>query len=104
MTTGIKSYISFVACAGICLVGLMFYLEPTMIIPSVIGLITFSALIVLQMMNMEKKSEKSQKSIAIRNGGMAAIMIVAMIVGFFYSASEHLNVPPVKLARLWFGF
>ncbi|MBP6856397.1 MAG: hypothetical protein KBC42_01185 [Candidatus Pacebacteria bacterium] len=102
MTTGIKSYISFVVFAGILLAGLMFYLEPTMIIPSMIGLITFSALIVSQMMYVEKKSDEEQKSTAIRNGGIAAVVIVVMIAGFFYSASEHLNVPIVKLVQLWF--
>ena len=104
MTTGIKIYITFVAMAALSLIGLMFYLERKMIIPSLFGVMALTGLIVLQMKYMEKKSWDDQKRIATRNGRVASAVAWIMLFGLFYFGAKHNGVPLYDFVKLWFGF
>ncbi len=102
MTTGIKIYITFIAMAALSLIGLMFYLEPKMIIPSLFGAVVLTGLIVLQMKHMEKKSNEDQKRIATRNGRVASVAVWVMLFGLFYFGAKYNNIPMYDFVKLWF--
>lgn len=104
MNTTVKIYLAFIATLGIGMVALMFTLEPKMILPSIIGMVLFTTIIVFFYKVLSKKSQSEQKYIAKRNGKIAQVLVVVLLVAFFVAAAKHNNVSVIYFVRLWFGF
>ena len=104
MKTAAGIYLLFIATIGIGMVALMFTLEPKMILPSIIGMVVFTTIIVCFYKVVSKKSQSEQKYIAKRNGRIAQVMIVVLLVAFFVAAAKHNDVSVIHFVRLWFGF
>ena len=104
LKTAAFRYMVFIAFTAISLIGLMFTLEPKMILPSIIGLVLFTATIVLFFKIVSRKSEAEQKLIAIRNGKVASVLVVVLLAAFFIAAAKHNHMPVWDLVKLWFSF
>lgn len=104
MTTAIKVYLSFIVSIALSLIGLMFYLEPKMIIPSIVGVIIFTLIIYTFYKVIDKKSESEQRSIAKRNAKIGYVLFFVLTTVFFIAAAKHHNTPVIEFVRLWFGF
>lgn len=104
MTTTIKVYLSFIVSAALSLIGLMFYLEPKMILPSIIGVVIFTLIIYTFYKVMSKKSETEQQYIAKRNMKIGYVLFFVLTAIFFIAAAQYHNIPVVEFVRLWFGF
>lgn len=104
MTNTIRIYSSFVALAAASLVGLMFYLEPKMIIPSLIGVVIFTFIIYRFYKATSHKSAEEQRRIAKRNGVIGYIGVIVLLAIFFIAGAKNFNMQTWDFIRLWFGF
>ncbi len=103
LKTAASRYTAFVALLGMSMVAVMFALEPKMIFPSIIGITLFTAFIVVFFKIVSKKSEAEQKHIAKRNGRVASVLVVVLLVAFFIAAAKHNDTSVIHFIRLWFG-
>lgn len=103
LKTAAGRYIAFIAILFVSAVALMFSLEPKMILPSIIGLVLFTAIIVIFFKIVSKKSEAEQKYIAKRNGRVAGVLVVVLLAVFFFAAAKHNNISVIHFIRVWFG-
>lgn len=104
MNTTVKIYLAFMATFGIGMVATIFMLEPKMILPGIVGMVLFTIIIVCFYKVVSKKSQSEQKYIARRNGRIAQVLIVVLLVAFFVAAAKYNNVSVIHFVRLWFGF
>lgn len=103
LKTAAGRYIVFAALLGMSMVALFFYLEPKMIIPSLIGMSLFTGAIVLFYRITSKRSNDEQKRIAQRNGKVASVLVVVFLVIFFVAGAKHNNVDTIHFVRLLWG-
>lgn len=104
LKTASGRYVAFIGILFLCVIVLMFSLEPKMIVPSLIGLSLFCLIIYVFYKIVSRKSEAEQKRIAVRNGKVAWIMVMVLLAVFFIAAAKHHNVSVFHFVRLWFGF
>ena len=103
LKTAAGRYSVFAILLGMSMIALFFYLEPKMIIPSLIGMTLFTGFIVLFYRIVSKKSETEQKRIAVRNGQVASVLVVVLLVAFFVAAAKHNNMDTIPFIRLLWG-
>jgi len=104
MTTTIKFYLGFVIFAALIMVGLMFTLNPEMIIPSLIGVALFILIIYFFFKKVSPQKETVQRKIAHKSYIFGEIAVVIFLVAFFIIAAKKFNIPLSEFLQLWFGF
>ena len=104
LKTASGRYIAFIAILFVGAVAFMFSLEPKMIVPSIIGMVLFTAIIYVFYKIVSKKSEAEQKRISVRNGKMAYVMFFVLLAVFFIAAAKHNNTSVIHFIRVYFGF
>ena len=104
LKTASGRYVAFIVTLFVSVVAFMFFLEPKMILPSIIGMVLFSVIIYVFYRIVSKKSETEQKRIAVRNGKVAWVMVIVLLATFFIAAAKHNNVSVTEFIRVYFGF